>query len=1336
MPLIAIGNTVANAQNYTSFVRADSIELQQQQGNTDDTLKLQVWDPVSSFPLAPEDEIYLIDETDANGWPSCNLLANPSLEGTYVTSGATGASGTFAPSWTVYSNAVGSGTLAGAAVTSGALFASTCQQLTVTNLALGGQFSLMQTLTLPVNEKGAPILTLPYSLSCWYFVSTACTNLNLQVQIDWLDKNAGYLSSSIQSVTSPAQASAWARLAVTATAPANSAQAKISVTFTPAGSATNSGVVLVDGVQFEYNTFVTYASSVLPISGYQNSALATHTPARPAPATTALSVYATNSAATTLPNAALLAASGGSVSLASQTSLVGTATGWGEVTGRGTAAAWAAGASAGTPTGRGFLYDATALEHSNLVAGTWTQKIRLATSVGSLTATVLGRWYVYDAALGTYTALGTSTLSAQSITTTFATYTLPGVALGQSYVGPQQKLYVDIWLNITTNGNANSTLTVKIGDLGGDAGPLGGTNESVTTPGYQAVQPVVADGWVTTGALPGLTYSASSIGGNAVQQITLTNPAAPGGGLTATRGIAQDQVAYNPLASYTATLTYQVTATLSANAAVRCGVVFEDSTGTALPGGTLVTTAPAGQTADAAWSTISFRFGPTVPGGVPPGGTRKLNIFAGVVLSSTAAAQGGVALGSLTITADAPQLQGPNAALMASAAGVYPTPFIDPAVAGNGTSMVWYDREVSGLYYRAQRWFGGYIKHAKQNYGSGPERIWDLDCVDFGVALGEALVVLVVRATGTTIAYNPAAGLSDAAAIKAACDYAHNAGYLKGLDYTSHVANLTTLPALSFNWQTVRDVLSAICDITVAAYWVDPYRYLWYQAALTQSAPFALAQTPDLVTSFPMEEWAIDYDSTQTRTTAVIQGSTQLSSPQSQTFYGYVGTLQGALTQNNTYTTLTLTPNSARLSAYGHIQVGTTSAGQLFDLVSDVLPTPPSAPSLTATSGTSTFASGLVYVSYTYTYTQADATGATHAMETAPSPQASVSVTGTGQVVTVSAITPATSGAQTANDFTGINVYVSPSAGSTAVKYSVAKTAASGTVASFTLTAYGTGVTPPTTVTAYLLATTTASASQAVGTSATLASVQVNGRQPVFNVTAVTVGGSAQTVALASTTTSGYNCYVDPQPALVTFDTTAYPANAAAIVVTYTYENPVLIRVTAPGGASLSTNGRLIAFYQNVTNIQSVQDAIDQANAILSQYGQPQAIGHVVLHWPPCPVGQNITRGQYITITHVPSLGSSPVKFQVQRVLTRVFGNGVIRREMDLGFFRPDFATQMSQVTQDAAHLATDQNASSVLNDVLSITDSYTFSDSGPTGTVGHTAVWGTNAWNDGTAYA
>lgn len=1640
MPLIAIGNNVANAQNYTNFIAADSIELQQQQGNTDDTLKFSVWDPLSSFPIAPEDEVHLIDETDPNGWPSCNLLTNPSLEGAYAASGATGASGTFAPSWsmiasgtlsapsapvvtgntgasssftagqtvnvaityvtpggettaspnalatigttgnnvgvtlpafpagvtscnvyastasggttlnkitTFVSGSTGTsggtvafatfgtsgtlvpagntsfGTIVGAPVTAGAIFTSTSQQLQITNLLSAGQYNLLQTVTLPVNEKGTPILSLPYTLSFYYRVTSGFFNLNLFAQIDWYASNGAYISSNFTSAPNLWYTNSWQRLSVSATAPANAAKANLSALLIPPSTGANGGTVLLDGMQFEYNTFAAHSAAALPVSGYQNPSLNIHTPTLAAPSTTALTVYTNNSNSQTpgLSGAGAFATTGTASNLISQSSLVGTATGWGQLYARGNSGAWAAAGSAGAPTGGGVAFDGTTLNDRYLVAGNWTHLVRLAHSnaTGTITATILGRWYLYDIPSATYIALGTSTLAGQTISGNgvYTTYTLPATSVAQTYVGPQQRLYVDVWLNVTANTLANAALTVLWGDMGGTAGQ-GGFNNSVATAGYQSAQPqkAVADGWINSADIPGMVYTSGSIGNVPVQQIACTNILSytnylsanqsnvetdisgfyvggasgtgqgpfVGGGVTITRdtttawqgtsslkvvtdglstfqtvevrvpvtgqflagtlltlsgyvkasagtpsvrfycqadtgaignvptvalstawqrfsltvalpnpvtqqyialrvdtgsvaqaltlwmdglqiepgdvangwtvggtnqlgftrGLAQDQVLFNPLATYTVTLTYQVPAALSSNMAVRFGFNFEDINGNTTLADTAVATGGRGQPTDSAWTTLVFRIGPGTLYNPPPT-TRKFKVYCGVNVNSYAPANGTVALQQMTLVADQQQRQNPNAAIPATAAGVYPTPFIDPALAGDGTHMVWYDREVSTRYYRAQRWFGGYIKHAKQNYANGPERTWDIDCVDYGALLSEALVVLVVRAAGTALASNPNAGLADNAAIAAACSYAHNQGYLQGLDWTTHVANLTTLPALSFNWQTARDVLSAICDITVGAYWIDPYKYLWYQQALTVSAPFALAQNPDLVASFPMEEWAIDYDSTQTRTTPVIQGSTQLSSPQTQTFYGYTGTcgggqLQGGsqtttLQAGSTYQNVYISPNSARISAFARLQIDTVANGVLTTNTSDILPTPPSAPTLTAVAGTSTFAAGTVFVSYSYVYNQTSYTGSTFSTETAPSPQASVSVTGTGQVVQVSAIGLPVSGPQSAAGCIAVNFYVSPSAGSTGVIFRQQQAQISGQVAQFNLTAYGTGSAPFSQINVPVQLLTPGN-NVANGAATRAAAFTVNAGQPIYNVTGVTVNSTAQSVALASTTTTGYQCYSDPQPGLITFDPSAWPANAAVVAITYTFENPVLIRVTAPGGSALSTNGRLIAFYQNVTNIQSVQDAIDQANAILAQYGQPQAIGKVVLHWPPCPAGQNIIRGQYITITHVPSLGSSPVKFQVQRVVTKVFGNGVIRREMDLGFFRPDFATQMSQVTQDASHLATDMNASSVLNDVLSIADAYTMSDSGPTGTVGHTAVWGTNAWNDGTAYA
>lgn len=1107
--LTAIGSSVANAQSYTQVVDTDSIEVQTAQGNTDDTLKLQIWDPLSTYTIQTEDEIHLIDETDPNlrGWPSVNLLQDANFEGTY-TAGV-------AASWLTATSAAIGGTITYAKNTTAGMFGANSQSVTWSNIANGGWIHLYQPVTIPTNEVGTPLTTMPYFLSAWYFVTTACVSTNVQFLVNCYNSTGGSLGTlTSPTLTNPGASASWQRLMYQATLPAGTATINYAVQII-SSSATNSGAISFDGAQFEYATFGAYRSAAFQAENLDNPFM--------------------DYAATT----------------------------------------------------------------------------------------------------------------------------------GQT----------------------------------------------------------VAPGWNTDGSTTGVTYSLVSYAGNNSQEIACASVAAS----STTRAISQSAVIFNPNQVYQVKLAYQCVTALAANSQVRVGFQYSTANGTFI--NDYHVNGPAGEPISTGWEYLTFYVGPgtSFP---PPVGAATCKLYAGIV-NNTAAHTETVAITTLALYARTQQYQTANAGVDALTAGMYPSRFIDPSHAGNPVYNVWLDREVTNFYYRAQRIFGGFVRHSKKTYTGSAECMWDIDAVDFGVTLSEAVIVMVLR--GQNLTLDPFSGITDSAAINAACTYAHNQGYLKGLDWTTHVANLTTIPAMAFNWTTVKDALSSIADVTIGAYWVDPYRYLWYQAAISQTAGFSISNTPNMVTSFPYEEFTLDADGSQTRTTAIIQGGQLLTSPQtSPTMYGYVGATAQTITSGTNYTTVVMTPNASRISSGTGILFGTSSSGQLFVTETDILPTPTVTPTVGTNATTSTFTSGNVTVAYSYVYKDYS-TGLVY--ETLNSQSGTVSVTGTTQSVAVSSINPPVSGATSAAGLVSINVYVSISAGSLTLKRWGNVAATNNVIPAFTISAYGTGASPITNVQIPVIPV-QASTGVTSGGAATAILFTVNGGAPLYNITSVTVNGVAQKVGLASSNTSGFDCYSDLQPATVTFDPASFPANNAAIVVVYTFQEPVLIRVTAPSSSTIPYSGqRKIAFYQNVTNIQSISDAIDMANAQLAQFSKPQPIARLTLHWPPCPISVNPHHGLFFSITNPPALGTtSPVSFQIQRCTTKVMGNGVIKRTFELGYYRPDLATQMSQVTQDASHLATDVNASSILNDVLTSLDSWTMTDA-VTGATSNTAIWGTNAYNDGTTF-
>jgi hypothetical protein len=193
--------------------------------------------------------------------------------------------------------------------------------------------------------------------------------------------------------------------------------------------------------------------------------------------------------------------------------------------------------------------------------------------------------------------------------------------------------------------------------------------------------------------------------------------------------------------------------------------------------------------------------------------------------------------------------------------GKYPTPYIDPQQPG-----CYVETGLSNLAYRHLRRFGGLIRIAEADY-VGPARNIQISAVDYGVLLSEAPATLVILQT------------SDYNAIQQAFTYAKNQGFLVGIDSTTYVQTIGIVDAHAYSWKTTRDVLTQVANENVAAYWVDYYGFLHYVPALAVSAPFALSDHPDFAASFPFYEFQDVLDSTNTRTSPVYEGSTQLSNP-------------------------------------------------------------------------------------------------------------------------------------------------------------------------------------------------------------------------------------------------------------------------------------------------------------------------------------------------------------------------------------------------------------------------------------------------------------------------
>jgi len=204
---------------------------------------------------------------------------------------------------------------------------------------------------------------------------------------------------------------------------------------------------------------------------------------------TALTVYANNAASSTLSSANTLVSSSGTISQTSQTTAIGASPStntYGEVTSQGTASTWPNLSSAPSPSGNGWLFDVTTLEAQQFIAGSWSGNIKLrCTGGGSVTGNIIVRAYIRSSG-GTYTSIGSITLTGQSITSSSGTFTLSATSFAQSAAfSTGDKLYFDVIVKITATSGLGSSSAFSI--YQSNTANIGSTAIlNLATAGYQA----------------------------------------------------------------------------------------------------------------------------------------------------------------------------------------------------------------------------------------------------------------------------------------------------------------------------------------------------------------------------------------------------------------------------------------------------------------------------------------------------------------------------------------------------------------------------------------------------------------------------------------------------------------------------------------------------------------------------------------------------------------------------------------------------------------------------------------------------------------------------------
>src|SRR6266700_3635505 len=176
---------------------------------------------------------------------------------------------------------------------------------------------------------------------------------------------------------------------------------------------------------------------------------------------TSLTTYGTATASATVATANTLVTStgGGAVT---KTTLIGTATGYGEIWSQGNAGAWPAAGSLGGVGPHGWLLDTTLLENNTLLSGNFTVTHTLRVSVGSITADLYERVYIRSSG-GVYTQIGSNLVkSGVTIQVGAVAFAWPATSLPLQAFGVGDKLYRQLDMHILTNSTGSGVATIQV----------------------------------------------------------------------------------------------------------------------------------------------------------------------------------------------------------------------------------------------------------------------------------------------------------------------------------------------------------------------------------------------------------------------------------------------------------------------------------------------------------------------------------------------------------------------------------------------------------------------------------------------------------------------------------------------------------------------------------------------------------------------------------------------------------------------------------------------------------------------------------------------------------
>ena len=200
-------------------------------------------------------------------------------------------------------------------------------------------------------------------------------------------------------------------------------------------------------------------------------------------------LYPINTASAVLATAGqMLTSSNASSIQKGMASVTGHPLGYSEMWSQGTLTAWQALSALGNPSGNGWLRDGVTLEGNQFVAGNWSAKFSLnSNGSGSYGFDAYLRVFKFNTTYLTYTAIGAINKKGNTYASGSGviTYTTGNFAFPAMSFYKNDKIYLDLWYDLTQNSGSNNLLLTE-----GAGSGFGFTGMVLTSPGYQPNPPI------------------------------------------------------------------------------------------------------------------------------------------------------------------------------------------------------------------------------------------------------------------------------------------------------------------------------------------------------------------------------------------------------------------------------------------------------------------------------------------------------------------------------------------------------------------------------------------------------------------------------------------------------------------------------------------------------------------------------------------------------------------------------------------------------------------------------------------------------------------------------